>query len=195
MVMVMTGHGRFGRSLLVIMVMAAAAMVVIMMMLVRVFFVMIVAAAAVVVIMMVLVHVLLVMIVAAAPVGMRMPLTVGMGVTVVISRFVFVMVMVVVTRLAMGVVVRADSGGAVPVEEIESTEEEKADSGNEGIDPEAGVEVFLDPSARVEVEEQSAPDEQGQDREHLEELLHDRLAMGFRGGRVRGASKHNSARR
>lgn len=103
-------------------------------------------------------------------------MAVSVRVSLMVGMPMIVMVMIVVTGIAMGVVVGAESDGTVPVDEIEGTEEEESDPGDEGVDAEARIEVFLNASARVEIQEEAAPDHEGEDREHLEEFFHGRYS-------------------
>jgi hypothetical protein len=121
--------------------------------------------------------------------------SVGMAWTVMVFVFVMSVVVFVITRIAVGVVVRAHAHGPVPVQEVECRQEDEADARDQGIDPEAGVEVFFDPSARVKIEEESAPEKEREQREQLEKFLHGCQGKGFPGRRIRVAAKRNSGRR
>jgi len=104
-------------------------------------------------------------------VGMSMIMRMIMGVT---ARRSVVVVMIVIAGIPMGVIVGADADGAVAMDEVEGAEEEEADPGNQGVDAEAGIEVFLDAAGRVEGEEESSPDQEGEDREQLQKFFHGR---------------------
>jgi hypothetical protein len=136
----------------------------------------------------------MVMLVIMVETSMVMIVSVGRIVVVVVVVVVVVMVLVI-ARVPVGVVMGAHADGPVPVEEIERAQKKEADPRDQGVDPETGIEVFFDPSARVKVEEETAPQEKGENRERLEDFLHGFQGKGFPGRRVRAAAKRNSGRR
>jgi hypothetical protein len=89
-----------------------------------------------------------------------------------------VVVMIVVTSIPVGMIVGANPDGAVAMDEIEGTEEDEADPRDQGVDAEARIEVFLDAAAPVEVEKKTSPDQEGEDREQLQEFFHGRKSGG-----------------
>ena len=91
------------------------------------------------------------------------------------SVLVIVRMMFVITGVAVGMIVGADTGIAMTIQEIKGTEEKESDSRDEGIDSKAGVEVFLNSPTGVEIEEHPTPGHQGQDGEYLKQFFHIRL--------------------
>ena len=89
-----------------------------------------------------------------------------------------VVVMIVVTSIPVGMIVGTNPDGAVAMDEIEGTEEDEADPRDQGVDAEARIEVFLDAAAPVEVEKKTSPDQEGEDREQLQEFFHGRKSGG-----------------
>ncbi len=80
-----------------------------------------------------------------------------------------------IVAVVMIVVMPAAGGrGDFAVEEIEGTQQEEADTRDQRVDPEAGVEVFLNPPAQVKVEEHAAPEEERADRKKGDDLFHGR---------------------
>jgi hypothetical protein len=135
---------------------------------------MVVSAVVTVVMRMVVTMVVTMVIIAIGPVRMFMAVTFRMAVMIVVAGF------------AMRVIVGADSGFLIPIDKIESCEEDKSNSREEGIDAEIRVEVFFDPAAGVIIEKEDAPGHQGDDREEIEKLFHGRYSDG---GGIRGESR------
>jgi hypothetical protein len=166
----------------VVVVMPAASVIVVMGMIVSML--------VVVSMLVIMVETSMVMLVIMVETSMVMIVSVGRIVVVVV-----VVMVLVIARVPVGVVMGAHADGPVPVEEIERAQKKEADPRDQGVDPEAGIEVFFDPSARVKVEEETAPQEKGENRERLEDFLHGFQGKGFPGRRVRAAAKRNSGRR
>lgn len=100
----------------------------------------------------------------------------GCGVLVVFATIVIVMMVIMITRLPVGVIVGAESEGAVAIDEVKAADQKHSDSGDQGVDPKTWIEVFFDPPRDIEVKEHRSPRHEGQDGQKLKEFFHGPVA-------------------
>jgi len=84
-----------------------------------------------------------------------------------------VVVMLVLAFITVSMIMIADSCRFFESEQIEECDKGKTDSGDQGIDSEARVQMPFDSAGRIKIDKDASPDEKGYQGADFEDLFHE----------------------